>query len=73
MRRESAEGMPAGAPGAAAQGIRLAEALIEVVRGGCPGARLGGRPVFPCEVGIPMPGACGSPCIGERGAGGQDG
>ena len=66
------EGMAPGDGGAEDQGIWPAGAPNDAVRGGCPGARFGGKPVFDCGDSMPT---CGiSPSMGDcGGAGGQAG
>jgi|GEM_PF-2895109 len=62
----------AGVPGAEDQGIWLAAAGSEAVRGGCPGARFGGNPEFGCGEGMLVLGT--SPSMGDCcGAGGHAG
>ncbi len=69
--------MPAGDAGGEDQGVWPAGTLSVVLRGGCPGARFGGRPelkfspALRFDAGMPGPGI--SPIMGDCGAGGHAG
>ena len=63
--------MAAGDAGGEDQGAWPAGTLRVLLRGGWPGARFGGRPMFEMEGGMPVPTI--SPIIGDCGAGGQAG